>query len=315
MPHKKPAKKVPSPESRRLKTPNYRSFKLHKRIKHPAPGLPSSWSILKSSLKHLWAQKKLYGGIALVYLLLTTVLVRGFIFTSDLGLAKEAITELFSGVGGQIAGSFTVLGLLVETSSPSGITGSVYQSMILLLISLAMIWALRQTMAGKQVTVKEAFYKSGYPLVPFLLVLLVIGLQMLPLIVGNFLYGATITAGVAITAMEKILWGLLVFLLVLLTIYLVSASVFALYIVSLPDMLPMQALRTAKNLVQYRRWTIMRKVLFLPFFTLLAGIVIMLPVILILTPIAEIVFLLLSAALVIVSHGYMYSLYRELLNE
>jgi hypothetical protein len=316
MPHKKPTKKPSVPENaRRLKTPDYRSFRLHKRIKHPAPGLPSSWSLFKSSLAHVWQYKKLYSGIALIYLLLVIVLVRGFIFTSDLGLAKETISELFSGIGGQIAGSFTVLGLLVETSSPTGITGSVYQSMILVLISLVMIWALRQTQAGKEITVKDAFYKSGYPLVPFLLVLFVIGVQMLPLIVGNFLYGATITAGIAITVMEKVLWGLLVFLLVLLSIYMVSASVFALYIVTLPDMLPMQALKSARNLVQYRRWTIMRKVLFMPFITLVIGIVIMLPVILILTPIAEIVFLLLSAALVVLSHSYFYSLYRELLNE
>lgn len=315
MPHKTKTTKPSNAESRRLKTPTYKSFKLHKRIKHPAPDLPSAWSIYKESVAHVWSQKKLYGGIGLIYLLITIVLVRGFIFTSDLSLAKETITELFNGFGGQVAGSFTVLGLLVESSNPSGITGSLYQSMILILISLVMIWALRQTQAGKSISIKEAFYKSSYPLVPFLLVMLVIGLQMLPLIIGNFLYGATITSGVAITVFEKVLWGLLVFMLVLLSIYMVSASVFALYIVTLPDMLPTQALKSAKNLVQFRRWTIMRKVLFLPFIILITGIIIMLPVIYVITPAAEIIFLLLTAALVIIGHSYMYSLYRKLLNE
>lgn len=315
MPHEKKAAKSLSSNSasRKLKQPDYKTFKLHKRIKHPGPKLPSAWKLFKASVHHLWAHKRVYFGIAFIYLLLTVVLVRGLTFTADLGLTKDTVQELFTGFGGQLASSVTILSMLVESGSPAGATGSLFQSIILLFISLVMIWALRQTYAGQKITVKDAFYKSSYPLVQFLLVLLVIGLQMLPFIAGNFLYSATVSSGIAVTVLEKVLWGVLSFLLILLSIYLVSAYVFALYIVTLPDMQPVQALRSAKNLVQFRRWTVIRKVLFLPFIIIVIGAAIMLPVIMVAAPIAEIVFLILGAVLVMVGHCYMYSLYRELL--
>lgn len=314
MPAKKIVKKLESKDSsRKLKQPEYKSFKLHKSIKHSGPKLPSAWSLFKNSVKHLYDYKRVYAGIGLVYLVLTIILVRGFIFTSDLGLAKETVQEIFKGFSGEIAASFTVISLLIESSSPTGATGSLYQSIVMLIVSLAAIWALRQTRAGQTVTVKDAFYKSSYPLVQFLLVLVVIGLQMLPLVAGSFLYGATITSGIAITVIEKLLWGFLVFLLVLLSIYMVSASVFALYIVTLPEMTPIRALKSAKSLVQFRRWSVIRKVLFLPLALLLITLGVLLPIIMIAAPIAEIAFLLVSATLLMVSHSYLYTLYRDLL--
>ena len=54
---------------------------------------------------------------------------------------------------------------------------------------------------------------------------------------------------------------------------------FALYIVTLPDMTPMKALRSARELVRYRRWTVLRKVLFLPLMLLVVAAIIMVPII------------------------------------
>jgi hypothetical protein len=97
------------------------------------------------------------------------------------------------------------------------------------------------------------------------------------------------------------------------SIYMVSASIFALYIVTLPDMLPRQALRSARELVRYRRWQIIRKVFFLPVFVILAIGVIIVPLILYAPPIVPIVFYILSMLSILFAHTYLYSLYRELL--
>ncbi len=51
------------------------------------------------------------------------------------------------------------------------------------------------------------------------------------------------------------------FLLAMLTLIYVKSSLFALYIVTLPDMTPMKALRSARELARYRRWTVLRKIL------------------------------------------------------
>jgi hypothetical protein len=144
-------------------------------------------------------------------------------------------------------------------------------------------------------------------------VLFVIGIQLLPLLAGNWLYATVIGGGIAVTGLEKLIWILLVILLILLSLYMVSSSVFALYISTLPDMTPLSALRSAREIVRYRRWVVMRKVLFLPVCLLIIGALIMVPLIIFVTPLAEWVYFGLSMLSLAVIHSYMYSLYRELL--
>ena len=109
------------------------------------------------------------------------------------------------------------------------------------------------------------------------------------------------------------MWGILLFLFVLLSLYMITSSIFALYIVTLPDMTPMQALRSARNLVRFRRWTVMRKVLFLPLSLVVIGGLLLIPIIIFLTPIAEWVYFGLTMMSLAFIHSYIYTLYRELL--
>ena len=143
--------------------------------------------------------------------------------------------------------------------------------------------------------------------------LLVIGLQLIPFLIGGFLYSAVISNGIAVDALENILSALVFLLLALASLYMVCSSVFALYVVTLPDMTPMKALRSARELVRYRRWTVLRKLLFLPITLLVIAAVIMLPIILVVTPIAEWTYFVLTMMALAVIHSYMYALYRELL--
>lgn len=299
-------------KTRKLKPVKSKFFGLVSNKKYQV-SLPSAWQIFKQSNLHLKDHKRLFGLISLIYLGLTMLLVRGFGITTDLSLAKQAFEELLNGAGNGFTSSLAIFGYLVGTNSPNSEVATLYQSIILILLSLATIWALRQTHAKEKISLQDTFYKSTYPLVQFLLVLIVIGIQFIPFILGNFLFSATVGSNVAITVLEKVVWSIVSFLLVLLTVYFVSSSIFALYIVTLPDMTPLHALRSAKKLVKYRRWAVIRKLIFLPFILLVVLAVIMLPTIMFLTPISEVVFLILLSSVLVVSHSYVYSLYRELL--
>ena len=151
-----------------------------------------------------------------------------------------------------------------------------------------------------------------YPLIPFVLVLMVIGLQLVPLLVGSALYSAVINNGIAVMAIEKIIWAIGCFLLALLSLYMICSSIFALYIVTLPDMTPFKALRSARQLVLHRRWTVLRKVLFLPVALLIIAALIMVPLVILLTPLAQWIFFALTMFGIAIVHSYMYNLYREL---
>ena len=311
----KPKSKKTPESPRKLQSPTYKTLRLSKRIKKPlTKTLPKARRILRTSFAHLWKHRKVFAGITGVYLLLSIVLVKGLSVSSDIPEIKDSIQELVTGTTGQLASSLAVFGLLIGNTS--GVTSDVagtYQSILLILVSLALVWALRQTHADKKIGIREAFYRGMYPLVPFIVVLLVIAIQCIPLAISSWLFNVTIVSGLAVTPPEQILWLVLCFLLALLTVYMVSSSVFALYISTLPDMTPMKSLRSARQLVRYRRAAVVRKVLFLPLILLVASAAIMLPIIMLVTPLAEWAFFALSMALLAVFHSYLYSLYRELL--
>lgn len=301
---------------RMLKKPTYKSFKVHKKIKPAQPKLPSAYSLLRKTISIIKSNQKLFAGITAVYVLLTLILVRGFSSGIDLVGIKESLPEVYNGQVGLAGTTFTLLGSLFTSGSGATTSeGSVYQSILLIIVSLATIWGLRQVTSGQKPRVKDTFYKGLYPLVPLILVLLVIGLQLVPMAVGGWLYSVVIVGGIAGALIEIVLWISLVFLLVLLSLYMISSSLFSLYIVTLPDMTPMRALRSARQLVKYRRWTIIRKILFLPIVLLLVSAIFMLPFILLLPVIAAWVFFVISLFSWIFTLCYMYMLYRELLNE
>ncbi|MCA9344688.1 hypothetical protein KC946_02530 [Candidatus Saccharibacteria bacterium] len=310
------AKKIKRSGPRRLQKPKYKSFKLSKKLKIHQPKLPTAYRLFRSSLGVVKRNKKLIFGLTFVYALLTLILVNGFGSTLNVTELKDTLSEVFDGNFGNLTVAATLFGALITSAGSSvSATGGVYQTLLLLIFSLATIWSLRRIFAKEQVSVKDSLYKGMYPLVPFLLVLLVIGIQLIPIALGSWVYGVVTTNNIAITLIEKIIWGMLFGLLATFSFYMVSSSIFALFIVTLPDMTPMKALRSARQLVLHRRLLVIRKLLFLPIGLVLVAALIMLPILLWLTIIADWVFFVLTLLGTIFTLIYCYVLYRELLNE
>jgi len=301
---------------RRLKVPKYKSFALQKRIKRPAPApLPGSFQLFRTALGTLKRNWKLFVSVALIFGFFNLVLVTGFTVV-DLRQAKESFGDALHG---QLLGQLTsgvslflyMLGSAGDTSSSPA--AGVYRLVLGIILSLALIWMLRQLYAGNKVRLRDAFYQGMYPLIPFVLVLLVLGLQLIPTAAGIVLYSTVMANGIAISVVEQILWSLILVLLMLWSIYMLCSSLFALFIVSLPNMMPMAALRSARQLVLHRRWTLVRKVFFLPVALLVVTAVIMTPLVLFATAVAPWVFLVLSTLFLPIIYSYLYALYRSLL--
>ncbi len=301
---------------RKLKPSRYQSFKMSRRIKHQSKPLPSAFKLLKSTFKQLIKNWRLFGGITLIYIVLNIVLVKSLGTGNNISELKGTLQSAFSGSAANIKTSLTLFGTLLSNvgSSDSSAT-STYQTIVLLIVSLVLIWALRQTTTEKKhvPSVRDAFYKGLYPLVPFVLVIIVIELQFIPLLIANFLGNAVLGGGLAVTSIEKTLWILLCIILCILSFYMVASSLFALYIVTLPDLRPMAALRSARELVRYRRLVVLRKIFFLPLAMLVIAAIIMVPLIMWVPVLAQWVFFALSMVALAVFHGYMYNLYRALL--
>ncbi len=264
------------------------------------------FSVLKMNWKPL-------GGIVLVYLILNIIFASGI---SNVSSAFSTIkTDLNTNGGSGIwhaAGGFASL---VGSSGSSGSsTGSTLQSVLFIIESLVIIWALRHLMSGHTISVKQAYYKAMTPLIPFLLVILVIIIQLLPVSIGATVVAAIATSVFAGSSLATVLSVVAFILLAIWSLYMVSASIFALYIVTLPDTQPRQALRAARDLVHFRRWTLIRKILFLPLVILIAMAVVIVPLILYVSAVVPAVFYVLAMLSILFAHTYLYNLYRGLLD-
>lgn len=303
------------PKKRRIKTARYHSFRLSKPIKNIQPKLPSVRVLFAATTKLLRQNWRFFFGISLIYGVLLFIFVRSVGGGVDVVGLKQTINEL--GVASSNLGtSFTLFGVLLSGSSsanPELVT--MYQVTITLITSLAIMWGLRQVSGSKttKLSAKDAFYRGMHPLVPVLLVLLVIGLELLPLSLGGSLYTTTVEGGLAVTAVEQAFWTLLALLLALLSIYMITSSILALFIVSLPNMTPMRALRSARQLVLHRRWEVMRKLIALPIALLLILGLVIIPTIAFVPVLAEAVFFVASVVVLPFALAYIYELYRNML--
>lgn len=301
-------------KTRRIKQNRHKSFKLEKRIKPDVTKLPNVWQLLKASVATLYQNWRLFSGIVLIYGLLSLVLVYGLNVGTGIVETKAALDETFTDTFSQLAANTSLfLQMFDSTSAATNQAAGVYQFVLTITVSMALIWALRQIYAKNKVRVRDAFYRGMYPLATFVIVLTVIAIQLLPAITGIFLYDQVMNNGIAVTGIEVGLWASLAIVLAIFSLYMVSSSLFALYIVCLPDMTPLKALRSARNLVRYRRWAVMRKVIFMPAVIIIAEALLVIPILLVATPVAPWIFLILNMAAIAVLNSYMYKLYRSLL--
>ncbi len=303
-------------QPRMLKKQQYKSFRLHRKIRPYQPPLPKARKLFRQSLALLRSRWRVFAGIAVIYLVLLMILVKGFTSTLDIQGTKSVLDQFYLGFSGKALTAAALFGSLASSSgSGPSPTASVYQTFIIVMTILATVWVVRQQRSQEKIRVRDAYYQGMYPLVPFILITVVMGFQLIPLGIGGWLYTATINGGIAVTAIEKVLWILMIILLSLLSLYMLISSLFALYIVTLPNMTPMRALRSARQLTLHRRWTIIRKIMYLTFMLVLLAALTMLPFILWLPQIAEWVFFSISSLGLLIPVAYLYTLYRELLNE
>lgn len=300
-------------EPRVIRPGKYRSFHLQKRLKTYRPAVASSFRILFRALKLLLGDWRLFGGIMLIYLLLELILVQGLSLITS-GSSLSGTKNLISGAS-NIAGTSASLFLLLVGNGTSNSSSTAYQFILLLIISLVLIWTIRQRYLGAVVGIRDAFYQGMAPFTKFFLVLLMVGVDLIPGVVGVILYTAVSNNGIAATFVERMLWVVLVAVLVLVSCYYASATIFALYIVTLSEVTPVQALRMASRLVNGRRLAVMIKLLYIPIAIFIIMAILIVPFLLFAVKIAPVAFFVVTALMVAVLHAYLYGLYRELLNE
>jgi hypothetical protein len=300
------------PEKNRVRKLDKKYMKKAVRQKNKLPG---SLRLFGQSLKHLWLHRRLFIKILLIYSLLHFIFVKGLAANFQLNDTKVELQEVLGDDIGKLATASILFGALIGTSSSSaGDAANVFQVFLFVVISLAVIWTLRSTYeTSNNLKFGDIFYQSTYPLIPYILVSLVFIFQLIPALIGISLYSTVMSNGIAVGAFEQIVWLLVFVLGISLSLYFVCSSLLASYIVTLPNMTPLKALRSSKKIIKYRRWSVIRRIFFLPVAIIVILVGIFFPLVLFMPILAEVLFVFVSLCFVIIGHSYFYNLYRQLL--
>lgn len=311
----------------------HRSFRLTRRREYKRSlVLPGYWSFTNNVRSILWKNKKLFGGLILVYIV-ATIIISGFGAQegySNLSQAlKEGSGDLFKGNFGTIAQAGLLLLSAVSTKMSPNLTQaqSILGGLAFFYAWLATIWLLRNSLAGHSPKLRDGLYNSGSPVLATVAVGFIIMLQLLPAALAVIIYGAAEQSGMLEAGISAMLVWIGTILLGILSLYWVTSSFLALVIVTLPGMYPMHALRSAGDLVVGRRLRILLRLIWLLIVVVVSWAVLVIPIIFFddwvkkmvplvsWLPIVPLVIIGLSSISLIYTTSYIYLLYRRIVDD
>ncbi len=311
----------------------HRSFHLTRRRDYARSlELPGYIAFTHYVNKTLWSHKKLFFGLACIYLILFTVLV-GLGSQDIYNTLTDTLQQASSGIGAGDLSQLNQAGLLFFTIATVGITNTpseaqqIYAVLLGLLVWLTTVWLLRNKMAGHKIKLRDGLYNAGAPLLPLFLVALVFALQLIPILIAAIGYSAATSSGLLASGVEAMLFWVAASLLALLSIFWATGTFFGMVIVTLPGMYPMKALRNAGDLVLGRRVRILLRWLWMFLMVGLLWVVVLIPFILldlwlkniwpffVNVPLIPVVIALLGTISIIWLSGYVYLFYRKVVDE
>lgn len=294
--------------------------------------LPGYWAFTNYVRKTLWAKKRLFLTVMLLYGILTAALV---------GVASQdtytQLSETLRTTGDQVFqgdwSSFGQAGLLLATNITGAYNNSltdvqqIYAVILGILVWLTTVWLLRALLAGRKPKFRDAAYNAGAPILSTFLIVLVAVAQLLPVALAAIAFSAGAASGILSGGVESMLFWITALLLTMLSLYWMTSTVIALVVVTLPGMYPMQALKTAGDLVIGRRIRILLRLAWVALFLMLVWAIIVIPIILFDTwlksvvpatawvPIVPVALLIMSTFSVVWSASYVYLLYRKVVDD
>lgn len=243
-------------------------------------------------------------------------------------LLKESSSTLAAG-GWDKVGQAGLLLVATFAGGPSDLSTDqqIYLAIILLFVWLSTVWLLREYKLGRKPKLRDALYNSGAPFLSTLTVLLILLCQLLPLGVVALIYSALSSVGIVESGFGAMLFWIFTAIVASLVAYWVTSTMIALVVVTLPGMYPLRAMKAAGDLVVGRRLRVTYRLLWALCVTLLAWLVVMIPLILLTTglasmwswidnvPIMPIAAALMSALSVVWLSTYVYVVYRKVVDD
>ena len=331
---KKPFRSIKNKATDFMSRRPHRSFRLTRRRDYDrALALPGYAAFTREVNQTLKQHKRVFLWLTLFYTIALAVTVGISAQDSLTNLTKslrDTGTEVFKGDIGQIGNA----GLLITAITTTGIGNDgltqiqqVYTVLLGLLVWLTTVWLLRSLLAGHKVRMRDGLYTAGAPIVGTLILAVVLVAQMLPMAIAFLAYNAASSTGLLDGGVEAMLFWVAAALLTLLSLYWITSTFFALIIVTLPGMYPLNALKIAGDLMIGRRIRILLRLAWMGLCVFVGWALIMIPVIIIDAwikgvwsqlegvPLIPIALLIMGPLTIIWIASYVYLLYRKVVDD
>jgi len=310
----------------------HRSFQLSRRRDYVKTlELPGYITFTHYVNKTVWKNKKVFIGLAVIYLVLFSILV-GIGSQENYDTLAAGLEETSESVTGGDFSKVGQAGLLFFTIATVGVTETpteaqqIYIVILGLLVWLTTVWLLRNRLAGHKVKLRDALYNAGAPIIPLFLVALIILAQLIPVLITIIGYEAATATGLLNSGVEAMLFWFAAVFMAILSVYWITSSIFALIVSTLPGMYPMKALRSSGDLVLGRRIRILLRWTWMFAVVALAWVIILIPLILFDqwlkgvwdafsgVPLVPFILAVLSTLSIIWISSYVYLLYRKVVD-
>ncbi|MBR0372871.1 hypothetical protein IJH72_02965 [Candidatus Saccharibacteria bacterium] len=189
--------------------------------------------------------------------------------------------------GGEDIGNVAKAGLLLlSTITTGGLAGqstetaTVFGVIVFLIIWLVTIFLLRHRMAGHEVKLRDGFYNAMTPMISTFVVLAVAFIQCIPILFLVIAYSSAIQTDFLSTPFYALVFFIFAMVMIVISGYLLSSSIIALVAVSAPGLYPVQALKTASELMVGRRIKFIIRIVALVLALAVVWVIIMVPLIL-----------------------------------
>lgn len=293
--------------------------------------VPGYWALTAQTVALLRRHKWLFFKVALLYAIGMVVIAQLMAEDTYVQL-REVVTAVQEEglLGGATATLLVFWGVLIGQVSGGGPTDTstqVVAGLIGLFVWLTTIWLVRAVLAGNAPKLRDGLYNAGGPVLA-LVVLAIIGLlQLLPAAIAVLVYSAADASGVLAWTPVLMLAGGAVALIVVLSIYWMTATGFAMVIATLPGIYPLEAMKLAGDVVIGRRVRILLRMVWLIALLIVVWAAVLVPVILLdgiikswwpavgAVPFVPLAALVMAAVSVVVLAVYIYLFYRKVVED
>lgn len=279
------------------------------------------WYVLRMLRNRKWV----YMRFIVVFFVFSVIFI-GALQVDNISSVNEVIDSASSGdsVIGPVMRAAVTVGSSITGALNNNLSEVqyVYLSALLILGVLTIVWLLRHQLAGHSLKVRDGLYNAAAPLAAQY-VLLVVGIaQMIPAALAVLLYISLTSSGILNGGIETALFSVALLLVIVLTLYFMTTTLFAMFIATIPGTYPMNAYKTARRIVAGQRLRLLMRLVWMVIIVLALSFIVLIPIVIIVNSLGggnswaiPIAYQLAVITSIVYGTAYGYLLYRRMIDE